>query len=167
MAKVKMTARPNKPQLANMDAAAMMASMSRPADKPVGEGLEVTESVPVATQNGRVLALKTATVKDQSTDPEPPATTASKPVPSQQASYQLLDRKEVRLWPRQRDNLAELERQLNRTRGVGNGKRITANTLIRIGVDLLLERQVELAGTTEEDLRAAVGLPARSTIPGE
>jgi hypothetical protein len=47
---------------------------------------------------------------------------------------------------------------LNRGRG-GQGERITANTLIRVAVAVLLSRSQELAGATEEELRRSLGLP--------
>jgi hypothetical protein len=61
-------------------------------------------------------------------------------------------RKESRL---REDQVLELERlvlKLNRRRGRGEGERITLNTLLRIGADLLIERQAELAGETEDEL---------------
>ena len=36
--------------------------------------------------------------------------------------------------------------------------RIRPNTLIRVAIDLLLERRAELRGTTEAELRASLGL---------
>ena len=62
-------------------------------------------------------------------------------------------RKESRL---REDQVLDLERlvlRLNRRRGRGEGERITLNTLLRIGADLLIERQAELAGETEDELR--------------
>jgi hypothetical protein len=50
-----------------------------------------------------------------------------------------------------------VRRTLNRARS-GAGERITENTLIRIGVSLLLSRASELRGTTEEELRQSLGL---------
>ncbi|WP_019635051.1 hypothetical protein [Actinomadura atramentaria] len=68
----------------------------------------------------------------------------------------VLDRKEVYLNPGQMDALTSLQRALNRQRGRGIGERITENTLIRIAVDLLLARQDDLSGTTEEELRDSI-----------
>lgn len=50
------------------------------------------------------------------------------------------------------DALAVLTRQLSRRRTHRGGERLTDNTLIRVAVDLLLERADQLAGNTEEEL---------------
>ena len=80
---------------------------------------------------------------------------AAPPLPK----YRRLERKELLMWPDQLTRLGILARQLNRTRG-GQGERITANTLIRVGIGLVLERARELAGTTEDELRQSLGLSA-------
>jgi len=72
--------------------------------------------------------------------------------------YLRLERKELLIWPDQITRLSLLARVLNRNRR-GQGERITQNTLIRVAVALLLSRSQELAGTTEEELRRALGLP--------
>lgn len=74
---------------------------------------------------------------------------------------EVYDRKEVYLRPDQAEALAALERALRRRRPRGVGERLTANTLVRVAVDLLLDRQDRLAGYTEADLRASVGLGGR------
>jgi hypothetical protein len=71
--------------------------------------------------------------------------------------YKQLDRKELLIWPDQITDLGLLSRRLNRARG-GAGERLTQNTLIRVAVALLLARQGELRGTTEEELRQSLGL---------
>jgi hypothetical protein len=68
-----------------------------------------------------------------------------------------MERKELLLWPDQVTRLSLQARVLNRSRG-GQGERITANTLIRVAVALLLSRSQDLAGTTEEELRRSLGL---------
>ena len=68
-----------------------------------------------------------------------------------------LERKEARVRLDQYEALQVLSRQLNRSRN-RRGERITENTLIRVAIDLLLSRQGEIAGTTEAELRASVGL---------
>jgi hypothetical protein len=75
--------------------------------------------------------------------------------------WRQLERKEARLQPQQWDELSRLTRQLNRTRA-GRGERITDNTLIRVAIDLLLERRDVLRGTTEEELRSSVLRDPRS-----
>jgi len=71
--------------------------------------------------------------------------------------YKQLERKDVLLWPDQLGELSVTRRRLNRQRS-GTGERITENTLIRVGVALLLSRAAELAGTTEDELRRSLGL---------
>ena len=75
--------------------------------------------------------------------------------------YATLDRREARIYPDQSDRVDDIVTRLNRQRR-GRGERITANTLIRVALDLLLEREADLAGVTEDDLLAAVGQPARN-----
>ena len=77
--------------------------------------------------------------------------------PTQTPKYLTLPRKETRLTDAQLDALTVLSRRINKTRR-GAGERITDNTLIRVAVDLLLERSEELSGTTENGLRNSVGL---------
>jgi hypothetical protein len=50
--------------------------------------------------------------------------------------------------------LTTLSRALNRQRS--GGQRITENTLIRVAIDILLERKAQLTGNTEEELRKSV-----------
>lgn len=71
--------------------------------------------------------------------------------------YLTLVRKETRLRSDQLDHLTSLTRTLNRKRKA-SGERITENTLIRVAVDLLINKSTELEGTTEEELSASVGL---------
>lgn len=78
-----------------------------------------------------------------------------------QPKYRRLPRIEARLWPEQRDDLTELARDLQDAR-TSKGERITANTLVRVGVDLLLAHQDALVGNTEEELRQSV-LPESGT----
>ncbi len=72
--------------------------------------------------------------------------------------YQQMIRKEARLRPDQVDVLAQLRRRVTRGRG-DRTETITDNTLIRIEVDLLLERGEQLAGDTEDQLRDSVTTP--------
>lgn len=71
--------------------------------------------------------------------------------------YLTLQRKEARLTDEQLDELTLLTRRLNK-RGRSKEERITDNTLIRVAVDLLLDRAADLDGTTEAELRKSVGL---------
>lgn len=72
--------------------------------------------------------------------------------------YLRLERKEFLAWPDQLTRLSILARVLNRNRG-GQGERITANTLIRVAIALLLSHEEELGGATEDELRRSLGLP--------
>lgn len=71
--------------------------------------------------------------------------------------FDKLERKETRLSADQYAELTTIARGLNRSRA-GEGHRITENTLIRLGIDLLRERAGDLSGTTEDELRASLGL---------
>ena len=66
--------------------------------------------------------------------------------------YQTLLRKEARLREDQTLALARLARQLNRQKRK-KGERITENTLIRVAVDLLLAKEDQIWGATEEEIR--------------
>lgn len=68
-----------------------------------------------------------------------------------------LERKETRLHERQVVALAEQARRLNKLRGK-DGHRITENTLIRLGVDLVLQQAADLHGVTEAELAASLKL---------
>jgi len=65
--------------------------------------------------------------------------------------YLRLTRKEVRFREDQLDALDRVVRRLVRVRR-GGGERITENTLVRVAVDLLLERADALSGATEAEL---------------
>jgi hypothetical protein len=71
--------------------------------------------------------------------------------------YLALTRKEARLTDAQLAGLSALTRRINRARQ-GRGERITDNTLIRVAVDLLLERSDQITGLDEDQLRHSVGL---------
>ena len=92
--------------------------------------------------------------------PEPipePEPAQPEPDPELQPKYLTLVRKEARLKELQIEQLTGLSRKHNRQRR-GRGERITENTLIRVAIDLLLSRADELTGTTEAELREALGL---------
>lgn len=73
--------------------------------------------------------------------------------------YLQLQRKETRLRQDQIDDLDMLRKQINRRRQGTPDQRITDNTMIRIAVDLLLERREDLGGNSEAELRQSMGLP--------
>lgn len=88
-------------------------------------------------QRYRVTNLQTPQLTDSQT-PEVP-------------KYLTLIRKETRLREDQLASLTAIARKLNRTKR--GGERITENTLIRVAVDLLLDRAESLSGVTEAELR--------------
>ncbi|MBN9605467.1 MAG: hypothetical protein J0G30_02515 [Actinomycetales bacterium] len=65
-------------------------------------------------------------------------------------------RKEARVREDQYVALSRLVQVLGRRRTVRSGPRLTENTLIRVGIDLLLERADRLVGNSEAELRASV-----------
>jgi hypothetical protein len=67
--------------------------------------------------------------------------------------YLQLVRKETRIRERQYDDLTDLARRLERRRPTKQGERITENTLIRVAIDLLLEKAGRLDGHTEDEIR--------------
>lgn len=95
----------------------------------------------------------------------PPATeSAAQPEESAGAParphYSLLVRKELRVFQDQAKDLKILTMTINDLK-LSVGERITDNTLVRVAIDLLLERKDELSGTTERELRESLGLPPR------
>ena len=71
--------------------------------------------------------------------------------------YDEYERKETRLRDDQYGRLTTASRRLNKHRK-GKGERITENTLIRVAIDLLLNREDQLQGISESELRKSVGL---------
>ncbi|MFO0629334.1 MAG: hypothetical protein U0325_27405 [Polyangiales bacterium] len=70
--------------------------------------------------------------------------------------YQRLTRKEVRFRDDQLEGLDRLTRRLSRARRGFKGERLTENTLVRVAVDLLIEHQAQLSGTSEAELLASL-----------
>lgn len=68
-------------------------------------------------------------------------------------------RKDVLLWPDQQQALNHLAWKLSRSKPVGVGERITANTLIRVAVDLLLAQADRVSGVSEAELRDSLAPP--------
>jgi hypothetical protein len=96
--------------------------------------------------------------EEQTTEvPSPPTTKVTEEQTTEVPKYLTLVRKETRLRDDQLEQLTAITRKLNRQRQ-GKGERITENTLIRIAVDLLLNQEQQLQGTTEEELLASLGL---------
>lgn len=79
---------------------------------------------------------------------------------AEQARWLSMMRKEFRMHPQQAEDLKILTMRVNRQGRRDPGERVTDNTLIRIGLALLLEKHKnELRGSNEDELRASVGLP--------
>jgi hypothetical protein len=95
------------------------------------------------------------------TSSTPSAPEVEAPIISSHTHYTELVRKELRLHADQADELTVLATKVQRARKE-KGERITDNTLIRVAVDLLLKRQKELVGSTEDELRVALGLTPRT-----
>ncbi|MEQ7848137.1 hypothetical protein [Nocardioides kribbensis] len=72
--------------------------------------------------------------------------------------YLSLTRKEARIRDDRAEALATLSRRLMRSRRGAGAERITDNTLIRIGIDLLLQHADQIEGATEDELRKSVSL---------
>lgn len=79
--------------------------------------------------------------------------------------YLQMQRREARIHNEQADALTLLTRRLNSERRLPNGtsvgERITDNTLIRVAIDLLLQRENEIQGTSEEAIARGLGLKPR------
>lgn len=79
--------------------------------------------------------------------------------------YLQLQRREARIHVEQADALTLLARRLNSERrlsdGTAVGERITDNSLIRVAIDLLLQRENEIHGTSEEAIAQGLGLEPR------
>ncbi len=86
------------------------------------------------------------------------AVTPAPGVPPQIPKYLALERKEARLRGDQVDSLASLARRVNRRKQSRGGERITENTLIRVAVDWLLSQEEYVGGSTEEEIRRALGV---------
>ncbi len=83
-------------------------------------------------------------------DPEVPKSVS--PEVPEGPLYMRLTRKEVRFRDDQLEALDRIVRRIARARRGHGGERITENTLVRVAVDLFLERADALAGGTEAEL---------------
>jgi hypothetical protein len=64
--------------------------------------------------------------------------------------------KYAQIRPAQWTALDDLARELQDAKSAKGGERITANTLIRIGIDVVLTCSSRLSGQSEADLRASL-----------
>lgn len=138
------------------------------------ESPKVTESPTLVLADSVSLSLPTLVENVPPSAPERPASVSKispikTEVPELQKSelpnsvttetpkYLTFERKEARLRFDQVTSLVNLTKSINRKRK-GRGERITDNTLIRVAVDLLLSKADLIEGTTEEEIRAVLGL---------
>jgi hypothetical protein len=126
---------------------------------PKSEESDETEANSVVTEGPAPEAEKVVALKAPSTAGRTPRVRTSEPEKptAGEPKYLQMDRKDARLRPGQYEDLMLLSHQLNKKRR-RTGERITENTLIRIGIDLLFQRASELEGIDEEQLRKSVGL---------
>jgi hypothetical protein len=143
------------------EAAALHGGSNSQPPTPMAAPVPVTEVAPGETDGGAELltASKPEKAREKPAVPET-RSEASEPLVSSHTHYTELVRKELRLHADQADELTMLATKVQRARKE-KGERITDNTLIRLAVDLLLQRQKELVGSTEDQLRIALGLAPR------
>ncbi len=148
--------------MARRDFASMLPALDKatePPDAPPEQVEAVAPKVPAAA------AKKVDKSPAKAPTPRKPAArTATRPEAAGArgiaggVGFDQLERKETRLSADQYAELTTIARDLNRRRA-GEGHRITENTLIRLGIDLLRERAEDLNGSTEVELRASLQLP--------
>lgn len=144
-----------------------------PATTQVPAQPEPQVSPPAAVQppvepNGQQVILQTAakpapaTAPAQAEEQRTSAATGEEDMPaaSVRPHYTQLVRKELRVFQDQAMDLKILTMTINNNK-LGMGERITDNTLVRVAIDLLLERKADLSGTTESELRDSLNLPPR------
>jgi type IV secretory pathway VirB10-like protein len=120
----------------------------------------------IGTRTLSTTAEPTEPVAPAADPPPPPPPPTERPRPRRTPTrrrWDQLERKEVRFRDDQVEALARLTRNLSRKArrarsGDDRPERITDNTLIRVAVDLLLDRADRLDGATEAELRRSVGL---------
>jgi hypothetical protein len=143
---------------------ATLAAKAEPEDRTPEQSPAPESSQPPTPAPARIAEVQPAIVAEA--PPEPVAKSprpkrapgaTRKPQPGEWVRYDEYERKEARLRADQYGQLSNTSRRLNRARK-GSGERITENTLIRVAIDLLLNREDDLAGTTEAELRKSVGL---------
>lgn len=115
---------------------------------------------PAASQTHRLTEAQTLA-------PLTPPVAAPRPAATHPPKYLQLRRREARIHHDQEAALSNITRRLNNARrqpdGSTMGERITDNTLLRIAIDLLLQRADDLHGTTETELAESLGLQRRTS----
>ena len=148
-----------------------------PATTPIPARPEPQVSLPAAVQppvepNGQRVRLQAAAKQARAAAPvqaevqaevqqgSPATGGQDMPAVSVRPHYTQLVRKELRVFQDQAMDLKILTMTINNNK-LGMGERITDNTLVRVAIDLLLERKADLSGTTESELRESLNLPPR------
>ena len=144
-----------------------------PATTPIPARPEPQVSLPAAVQppvepNGQRVRLQAAAKQARAAAPvqaevqqgSPATGEQDMPAVSVRPHYTQLVRKELRVFQDQAMDLKILTMTINNNK-LGMGERITDNTLVRVAIDLLLERKADLSGTTESELRESLNLPPR------
>lgn len=127
------------------------ATAETPTAAPVSKPSKTTETNPTK----KLVAKPAAKKRTPALAPEPEV-----PAVSDKARWTQLQRKEFRMHNVQADLLATLTRKVNRMSPRDPEERVTDNTLIRVGLALLLElHKDDLRGKNERELRESVGLP--------
>lgn len=134
---------------------------------PVTEDAEATQApaAPNSTKTANATPTKEPTAeppaeKVAGEQPPGPASEPKAPAGADKARWTQLQRKEFRMHNVQADSLATLTRKVNRMSPRDPDERVTDNTLIRVGLALLLElHKDDLRGKNERELRESVGLP--------
>lgn len=142
------------------DLSSLLGTTPEPTPPPAA-AKRTAEAAPAQPKNAPAAATKprASTAKTKASAAPQTTTPATKTpdVADDGPRYLTLVRKESRISQTQADQLSSLARSINMSRR-GIGERITDNTLIRVAIGLLLERQEELSGTTEVELFQSLGL---------
>ena len=118
------------------------------------------EAMPGARRTAAPARRKTEVKKSKPKTPAP-----NEPCEDSDVLWKKLQRKEFRMHAFQADDLKILTARLNRMGPRDPSERVTDNTLIRLGLALLLEqRRNDLSGSNENELRASLGLPPLSSM---
>lgn len=141
--------------MARRDFSSMLGNIEADSTPPVPKQAAAPVQKPAKT---RKPAKQAAPVTKSTPAPAPAERAAGRAPSAGGVGIEELERKETRLHERQVVALAEQARRLNKLRGK-DGHRITENTLIRLGVDLVLQQAADLHGVTEAELAASLKLP--------
>lgn len=149
----------------------MLATIKKPEEAPAAPAPAPEQAqAPAPVEKAEAATPPPATPSPKTSAPRTKRTTTARatsapakprqaPSPTEERPTRIedLERKEVRIRPDQYEDLTRLSRALNRKRG-GQGHRLTENTLIRLGIDLLLKESATLEGASEAALAKHLGL---------